>query len=41
MKCTRVAGRVFPHGKSLGRNRVISSVLKFKIQHPDGLNSRT
>ena len=26
MKCTRVAGRAFPDGKSLGRNRVISSV---------------
>jgi hypothetical protein len=26
MKCTRVADRAFPDGKSLGRNRVIGTV---------------
>ena len=32
-KCTRVAGRAFPDGESLGRNRVISSVLASGIQY--------
>jgi hypothetical protein len=27
IQCTRVAGRAFPNGKSLGRNRVIGIVL--------------
>ena len=30
-KCTRVADRAFPDGKSLGRNRVILNVIRNEI----------
>jgi hypothetical protein len=40
-KCTRVADRAFSNGEIIGRNRVISIVLKSKTKTADEQNSRT